>query len=134
MFTNCRRVANVSVFVYTLIMTTIMKLPTTTNALDNAIMNINMIISVRHLAKKDIAGAIGKMPQSFSRMLKPGYQWSFEDMCKVADYLGLSLNDLVNPALSPSQVTRYEKTVNTNRSIDGNQVAGQGFEPWTSGL
>lgn len=47
-----------------------------TAAGDVAITNINMIISVRHIPKKDVAAILGKFPQSFSRMLKIGYPWT----------------------------------------------------------
>lgn len=99
---------------------------------DVAINNINMILSVRHIPKKDVAATLGKMPQSFSRMLKLGYPWTFDDMVKVAQYLGVSLNDLTDDGLTPARVLQMKKTAVSIRD-DGQTVAGQGFEPWTSG-
>ncbi len=114
-----------------------MAMPGTANmaAGDIAITNINMIISVRRIPKKDVAAVLGKFPQSFSRMLKPGYPWSFADMAKVSDYLGVSLNDLTDPNLTPAKALEYAKTAAPDDSGNGGQlVAGHGFEPWTSGL
>ena len=102
---------------------------------DVAITNINMIISVRHIPKKDVAAALGKFPQSFSRMLKIGYAWSFDDMVKVSRCLGVSLNDLTDASLTPAKVLQMQKTAAPDDSGNGGQlVAGHGFEPWTSGL
>ena len=76
---------------------------------DVAITNINMIISVRHIPKKDVAAILGKFPQSFSRMLK------------------------IN--LTAAKVLQMRKTAAPDDSENGGQlVAGHGFEPWTSGL
>lgn len=100
---------------------------------DVAITNINMILSVRHIPKKDVAAVLGKLPQSFSRMLKLGYPWTFDDMVKVARYLGISLNDLTDDELTPARVLQTKKAAGPIRT-GGQSVAGQGFEPWTSGL
>lgn len=112
-----------------------MAMPGTANmaAGDIAITNINMIISVRRIPKKDVAAVLGKFPQSFSRMLKPGYPWSFADMAKVSDYLGVSLNDLTDPNLTPAKALEYAKTAAPDDGNGGQSVAGHGFEPWTSG-
>ena len=93
-----------------------------------------MIIAVRHIAKKDVANAIGKVPQAFSRMLKPGYHWTFDDMKLLSDVIGVNLDDLTNPNLTPSKVLQIQKTAAPNDGNDGQLVAGHGFEPWTSGL
>lgn len=106
--------------------------PRKTSACDVAINNINMIIAVRHIAKKDIANAMGKVPQAFSRMLKPGYHWTFDDMLMASDVIGVSLNDLTDPNLTPAKVLQIQKTAAPNGN-DGQLVAGHGFEPWTSG-
>ena len=101
---------------------------------DVAITNINMIISVRHIPKKDVAAILGKFPQSFSRMLKIGYPWTFDDMVKVANYLGVTLNDLTDVNLTAAKVLQMRKTAAPDNSRNGGQmVAGHGFEPWTSG-
>ena len=101
---------------------------------DVAITNINMIISVRHIPKKDVAAILGKFPQSFSRMLKIGYPWTFDDMVKVANYLGVTLNDLTDVNLTAAKVLQMQKTAVPDDSGNGGQlVAGHGFEPWTSG-
>lgn len=100
---------------------------------DTAINNINMIIAVKHLAKKDIALKMGKVPQAFSRMIKPGYHWTFDDMFNVSEIIGVSLNDLIDPNLTPAKVLQMQKAAAQSMG-DGQVVAGQGFEPWTSGL
>ena len=101
---------------------------------DVAITNINMIISVRHIPKKDVAAILGKFPQSFSRMLKIGYPWTFDDMVKVANYLGVTLNDLTDVNLTAAKVLQMQKPPFPDDSGNGGQlVAGHGFEPWTSG-
>lgn len=107
--------------------------PRKMSACDVAINNINMIIAVRHIAKKDIANAMGKVPQAFSRMLKPGYHWTFDDMLMASDVIGVSLNDLTDPNLTPAKVLQIQKTAAPNGN-DGQLVAGHGFEQWTSGL
>ena len=84
-------------------MNTLTKTP---SAGDVAITNINMILSVRHIPKKDVAAALGKMPQSFSRMLKVGYPWNFDDMATAAQYLGVGLDDLTSATLTPAQVMK----------------------------
>ena len=104
------------------------------SACDVAINNINMIIAVRHIAKKDIALAMGKVPQAFSRMLKPGYHWTFDDMLLASDVIGVGLNDLTDPSLTPARVLQIQKTAAPSDGNDGQLVAGHGFEPWTSGL
>ncbi len=135
MFANSRRVAKLNRRVYYERMTATKTITAAnTPAGDIAITNINMIISVCHIPKKDIAASLGKFPQSFSRMLKVGYPWAFSDMVKAADYLGVTLNDLTDPNLTPAKVTQIQKTAAPNKEGNGSQVAGQGFEPWTSGL
>lgn len=118
-------------------MTATITMPSTASmaAGDVAITNINMIISVRHIPKKDVAAILGKFPQSFSRMLKIGYPWTFDDMVKVANYLGVTLNDLTDVNLTAAKVLQMQKTAAPDDSgNDGQLVAGHGFEPWTSGL
>ena len=118
-------------------MTATITMPSTASmaAGDVAITNINMIISVRHIPKKDVAAILGKFPQSFSRMLKIGYPWTFDDMVKVANYLGVTLNDLTDVNLTAAKVLQMQKTAVSDDSGNGGQlVAGHGFEPWTSGL
>ena len=114
------------------------------NATNIAITNMNMIVSICHIQKKDMADGLGKMPQALSKMLHSGYSWSFKDMCAAADYLGVSLDDLVNPNLTPAAVFEKRNGSDTNKPRGGGVtgpryfvlpvVAGSGFEPETSGL
>ena len=136
MFGNSRRVAKLNNCVYYESMTATTTMPAVANiaAGDVAITNINMIISVCHIPKKDIAASLGTFPQSFSRMLKIGYPWAFDDMVKAADYLGVTLNDLTDPDLTPAKVLHMQKTAAPNKEGNGLHVAGSGFEPLTSGL
>lgn len=91
-----------------------------TSSCDVAINNINMILAVLHIPKKEVAEALGKMPQSFSRMLKNGYQWTFDDMLEVSDILQVGLDDLTNPDLTPNRVIEARaKNGGYNVAVDG---------------
>lgn len=68
-----------------------------------------MVIAVGHIAKKDIAKKLGKVPQAFSRMLNAGYHWTFDDMMKISNILGISLSELTNPELTPVGFLKYKK-------------------------
>lgn len=79
-----------------------------------------MILAVLHIPKKEVAEALGKMPQSFSRMLKNGYQWTFDDMLEVSDILQVGLDDLTNPDLTPNRVIEARaKNGGYNVAVDG---------------
>lgn len=68
-----------------------------------------MVIAVGHIAKKDIAKKLGKVPQAFSRMLNAGYHWTFDDMMKISNILSISLSELTNPELTPARVLEIQK-------------------------
>lgn len=108
-----------------------------------AVMNIKLMLKVRGDTQKNLAGYMGKNPQSLSRMMRPGYAWTFNDMCLAARYLGTSVDTLMRQDLTLADLMGDNKKprggVAAPRLIvkdlyQSSFVAGHGFEPWTSGL
>lgn len=71
---------------------------------DAAVLNIKLMLRARGEMQKDLAAYMGKNPQSLSRMMRPGYAWSFNDMCKAAAYFGVSIDTLLRSDLTISEL------------------------------
>ena len=50
------------------------------------------------------AVAIGKHRQNLNRMINTGAQWSFNDMCRAAQFFGVSIDTLMRPDLTQSEL------------------------------
>ena len=69
-----------------------------------ALLNLNMFMQLEGKYRKDLAEHMNKMPQSVSRMLvNNNYKWSFDDMCEAARFVGVSLDTLTDPTLTPQR-------------------------------
>lgn len=95
--------------------------------------NINTLLNASKAKKKDLAVYMGKVPQSVSKMLSNKQSWFYDDVCAAADFFGVDLSVLASKELTIGEARDILKAVASKRS-DGQLVAGQGFEPWTSGL
>lgn len=89
-----------------------------------ALLNLAMLMNLEGKHRKDLALHMGKMPQSISRMLGEDYKWSFNDMCKAAEFVGVPIGTLVDPALSPARALDIIGELSTPEG--GLSVAGNG--------
>lgn len=104
-------------------------------AQDIVAMNVNLMISARHIQKKDLAKALGIAPQTISKKLRSEITWTINETQAAADFLNTDVATLLNPSLTQGELLGYKKTAASDDSENGGQsVAGHGFEPWTSGL
>ena len=101
---------------------------------DVVAMNTNMILSNSGLMKKDLAKAMGLSPQSMASRLQSKADWTIDETCAAADFFGVPLMALLDENLTPAKAMEYIKNRRSDNGNDGQLVAGQGFEPWTSGL
>lgn len=69
-----------------------------------AIGNIRMMLSLRGLKQSDLAAYMGKHRQNLNRMINTGAQWSFNDMCRAAQFFGVSVDTLLRPDLTQSEL------------------------------
>lgn len=96
--------------------------------------NVTLIVQARGLRKKDLAKAMGVSPQAVSTRLQGTANWTLDEACAAADFLGVSLGCLLQPTLTAEEILGYKKTAAPDDGNGGQSVAGHGFEPWTSGL
>lgn len=69
-----------------------------------AIGNIRMMLSLRGLKQSDLAAYMGKHRQNLNRMINTGAQWSFNDMCRAAQFFSVSIDTLMRPDLTQSEL------------------------------
>ena len=74
-----------------------------THPQDIAILNLNMLMQLEGKYRKDLAKHLGRMPQAVSRMFIIGSEWTFNDMWKAAEFVGVSLDVLTDPTLTPAK-------------------------------
>ena len=70
---------------------------------DIAILNLNMLMQLEGKYRKDLAKYLGRMPQAVSRMFISGSEWTFNDMFKAAEFVGVSLDVLTDPSLTQTK-------------------------------
>lgn len=70
---------------------------------DVAILNLNMLMHVQGKYRKDLAKELGRVPQVMSRMFNSGSEWTFNDVYKAARFVGVSLDTLTDPTLTPAK-------------------------------
>lgn len=68
-----------------------------------ALLNLDMLMRIEGKYRKDLAAYLGRIPQVLSRMMKSGSSWSFNDMSKAAQFVGVSLDTLADPTLTPAK-------------------------------
>lgn len=92
-----------------------------------AIGNIRMMLSLRGLKQSDLAAYMGKHRQNLNRMINTGAQWSFNDMCRAAQFFGVSVDTLLRPDLTQSElrgngglpVVNVDRLPPTRRGMEG---------------
>ena len=70
---------------------------------DVAILNLNMLMQLEGKYRKDLAQHLGRKPQNMSRMMLGGSNWAFNDMFKAAEFVGVTIDVLTDPTLTPSK-------------------------------
>lgn len=70
---------------------------------DIAILNLNMLMQLEGRYRKDLAEYIGRRPQNLSRMMSGESNWALNDMWKAAEFVGVSLDVLTDPTLTPAK-------------------------------
>lgn len=78
-------------------------MPVAVQPQNTAIMNLNMLMQLEGKYRKDLAKSLGRMPQAVSRMFVSGSEWTFNDMFKAAEFVGVSLDVLTDPTLTPAK-------------------------------
>lgn len=68
-----------------------------------ALRNVDLLMHLEGKYRKDLAVYLGRIPQVMSRMMKSGSTWSFNDMYRTAEFLGVPLEALTDPTLSPDR-------------------------------
>ena len=68
-----------------------------------ALRNVDLLMHLEGKYRKDLAVYLGRIPQVMSRMMKSGSTWSFNDMYRTAEFLGVPLEVLTDPTLSPDR-------------------------------
>ena len=121
---------------YYVTMTATMSMPQAKiNAQDIVAANVNLMITARHLQKKDLANALGLA-------LRSEITWTINETQAAADFLNTDVATLLNPDLSSAELRGDNKKprggLTTPRLFikdlyRSSFVAGHGFEPWTSG-
>lgn len=61
--------------------------------------NVDMMLSARHLKKKDLASAMGMAPASMSKKLRGEIVWTIDDVQNAADFLGTDIMTLLKEQL-----------------------------------
>lgn len=95
---------------------------------DVAILNLNMLMHVQGKYRKDLAKELGRVPQVMSRMFNSGSEWTFNDVYKAARFVGVSLDVLTDPTLTPAKALaiigeRSDTDTDTDTSEGGLRVA-----------
>lgn len=112
------------------------------NAQDIVAANVNLMITARHLQKKDLANALGLAPQTIARKLRSEITWTINETQAAADFLNTDVATLLNPDLSSAELRGDNKKprggLTTPRLFikdlyRSSFVAGHGFEPCSSG-
>ena len=70
---------------------------------DIAILNLNMLMQLEGRYRKDLAEYIGRRPQNLSRMMSGESNWALNDRWKAAEFVGVSLDVLTDPTLTPAK-------------------------------
>ncbi len=89
-------------------------------------MNLNMLMQLEGKYRKDLAKSLGRMPQAVSRMFVSGSEWTFNDMFKAAEFVGVSLDVLTDPTLTPAKalaIIGERSDTDTDTSEGGLRVA-----------
>ena len=97
-----------------------------------AIGNIRMMLSLRGLKQSDLAAYMGKHRQNLNRMINTGAQWSFNDMCRAAQFFGVSIDTLMRPDLTQSELKGTEVCLSSTLTTSA-YVAGRGDPGYGSG-
>ncbi|WP_288924091.1 XRE family transcriptional regulator [uncultured Bifidobacterium sp.] len=93
---------------------------------DVAILNLNMLMHLEGKYRKDLAKYLGRMPQAVSRMFTSGSEWTFNDMFKAAEFVGVTLDVLTDPTLTQTKALGIigERRGDDNDNGDGGQLVG----------
>lgn len=86
---------------------------------DVAILNLNMLMHVQGKYRKDLAKELGRVPQVMSRMFNSGSEWTFNDVYKAARFVGVSLDVLTDPTLTPAKALAIVGERNNDDDDDG---------------
>lgn len=70
---------------------------------DVALLNLDMFMKIEGKYRKDLAAYLGRRPQHISRMMSGENNWTLNDMFKAARFVGVSLDVLTDPELTPSK-------------------------------
>lgn len=62
--------------------------------------NIRMMLAIRGLKQSELAAYMGKHRQNLNRMINTGATWSFNDMCRAAQFFNVTVDTLMRPDLS----------------------------------
>ena len=74
---------------------------------DIVALNVNMVLPLTGLMKRDLAKAMGIKPQSIARLLSGKQTWSLDQAVAAANFLGLPLDMLMNPNMTPASALEY---------------------------
>lgn len=88
---------------------------------DVAILNLNMLMQIEGKYRKDLATYIGRKPQNLSRMMNGDSNWAINDMFKAAQFVGVTLDVLTDPSLTPAKaiaiISKYEDDYEGGSSV-----------------
>ena len=76
-----------------------------------ALRNVDLLMHLEGKYRKDLAVYLGRIPQVMSRMMKSGSTWSFNDMYRTAEFLGVPLYE-VKKSSAEAVITYGETKVN----------------------
>lgn len=96
------------------------------NPQDTAILNLNMLMQIEGLYRKDLANHLGRKPQNLSRMMTGESNWAFNDVVRAAEFVGVSLDVLTDPTLTPAKalaIIGERSDTDTDTSEGGLRVA-----------
>lgn len=62
-----------------------------------------MLMQIEGLYRKDLANHLGRKPQNLSRMMAGESNWAFNDVVRAAEFVGVSLDVLTDPTLTPTK-------------------------------
>lgn len=91
---------------------------------DIALRNLDMLMHVQGKYRKDLARHLGRIPQALSRMMKSGSAWTFNDMCKAADFVGVPVGTLLDPTLTPTKAAALSGNHDNEDIDDGGSLVG----------
>ncbi len=89
------------------------------NPQDTAILNLNMLMQIEGLYRKDLANHLGRKPQNLSRMMAGESNWAFNDVVRAAEFVGVSLDVLTDPTLTPAKALAIVGERNNDDDDDG---------------